>query len=206
MDRDGYIVGDMAFLSVMMYAIGLGFKLTTKISIPFYLEWLCGALIGFIIYLISSLFGYFIYPKFSEAFHHKKIALAILILLVPTLFCATAFYMDILAYQIIALFIFSLTSVTIGGGLLRLMTNHIIHNVAASSQQAIFILGEASTSLMIALAVIIALYFSNSNATIVTLCAFILLLGVASIIMLMYQLASNEQHQKQFKPKIAEQP
>lgn len=80
-----YIVGDIAFLSVMMYAIGLGFKLTANISMPFYLAWLGGALIGFVIYLVSSLFGYFIYPKFSEAFHYRKIALAILILLAPTL-------------------------------------------------------------------------------------------------------------------------
>lgn len=181
-----YILGDIAFLSVMMYAIGLGFKLTANVSMPFYLAWLGGALIGFVIYLISSLFGYFIYPRFNEAFHHGKIALAILILLVPTVFCAVAFYMYTINYQIIALLIFSLTSVTVGNGLLRLMTNHIIRNVEASTQQAIFILGEATASLIIALAVIVSLWFSNTNATIIVLCAFILVLGLASIFMLIY--------------------
>ena len=108
-------------------------------------------------------------------------------------------------YQLIALLIFSLTSVTVGNGLLRLMTNHIIRNVEESSQQAIFILYEASASLIIALAVILSLYFSNSNAAIVTLCVFILLLGIASIVMLIYQPASDKQQQGEYKTEIMEQ-
>lgn len=200
-----YVIGDIAFLSVMMYAIGLGFKLTTKIAMPFYLAWLGGALIGFTIYLLSSLFGYFIYPKFSETFHHKKIAFAIMLLILPTLGCGMAFYMDIVNYQIITLLIFSLASVTIGNGLLRLMTNQIIRNVTASNQQAIFIFAEAIASFIIALGVFISLYFSNSNATIITLLTFILLLGFTSITMLMRRPACNGQVTDAYKTEVAEQ-
>lgn len=200
-----YLVGDIAYLSVMMYAIGLGFKLTTKFSLPFYLAWLGGALIGFVIYLLSSLFGYFIYPKFSDAFHHKKIALAILLLLLPTIFCGVAFYVDAVEYQIIALFVFCLTSVTIGNGLLRLMTNQIIRKVESSHQQAIFIFAEAMASISIALAVIISLYMSINNATIISLLSFIFLLGLMSIYMLMRPSALNELEALQHKPEIMEQ-
>jgi hypothetical protein len=200
-----YVIGDIAYLSVMMYAIGLGFKLTTKISMPFYLAWLGGALIGFTIYLLSSLFGYFIYPKFSKTFRHKKIAFAIMLLVLPTLGCGIAFYLDIVNYQIITLLIFSLASVTIGNGLLRLMTNQIIRNVIASNQQAIFIFAEAIASFIIALGVLISFYFSNNNATIITLLTFILLLGFASIAILMRQPACHRQEIGEYKTEVAEQ-
>lgn len=151
------------------------------------------------------MFGSLKCSKFSETFHHKKIAFAIMLLVLPTLGCGIAFYLDIVNHQIITLLVFSLASVTIGNGLLRLMTNQIIRNVMASNQQAIFIFAEAIASFIIALGVLISLYISNSNATIITLLTFILLLGFASITMLMRQPTCHGQETDAYKTEVAEQ-
>lgn len=187
-----YILGDIAYLSVMMYIIGLCFRLTSKIPMPFYLAWLGGTLIGFIIYLVSSIFGYFIYPKFSKDFSSKKIIFSVILLLISAFQCGLVFYGDIFNYQIIALIIFSLISVTVGNGLLRLVTNQIIRVVMPSYQQAVFIFAEAVASLIITLSVLVSLYSSNNNATIITLLTFILILGFATIVMLIGQPITNE--------------
>jgi len=52
-------------------------------------------------------------------------------------------------------------------------------------------------SFIIALSVFVSLYFTNSNATIITLLSFILLLGFISILTLMSQPACNDEVVKQ---------
>lgn len=67
-------------------------------------------------------------------------------LLLPTIICGIAFYLETVDYQIAALFIFCLVSVTVGNGLLRLMTNQIIKNVVSSHQQISFVFAESISS------------------------------------------------------------
>jgi hypothetical protein len=149
-----YVTGNLAFLAVMLYFIGIIFKLFQQFSMSFLLGWLGGSTVGFLVYGFSTLAAILLLPRLGQTIS--------ILYLVAALFacsCSTFFviYFNLpLVMQILFLSAFCLVGILVGNGCQRYVSNEVIRTLPERSHQGFFLVGEILTGVIILICVLAA--------------------------------------------------
>lgn len=169
-----YVVGNLSFLSVTLYYVGIIYQTLLTFNQSFYIAWMGGSIVGFSIYAISTLLSPLLFSWLEEGVPEVLFGGFI------SAFSLGAFlillWFETPLVKLVSLFIFSLIAVIFGNGLQRKATNHIASFLHEKHHQAFFLLGETITGILIGLCMLI-----STNIGSIHLASMVIMLAVSSL-------------------------
>ena len=169
-----YVVGNLSFLSVTLYYVGIIYQTMLIFNQSFYIAWLGGSIVGFSIYAISTVLSPLLFSWLEKAVPEVLFGGFISAFSLAAFLILLCFETPII--KIISLFIFSLIAVIFGNGLQRKATNHIASFLHEKHHQAFFLLGETLTGILIGLCMLI-----STNIGSIHLASMVIMLAVSSL-------------------------
>jgi hypothetical protein len=175
-----YVVGNLCFLSVALYYVGIIYQILLSFNKSFYLAWMGGSLVGFSIYAISTLLSPVLFSWFDKGIPEKIFGGFISAVSLSAFLFLIMFEAPLV--RLLSLSLFSIIVVILGNGLQRQAINNISGQLHEKYHQAFFFMGETMTGAIIGISMLISIVIGSLHYASMVLFLTVASLGIITVI------------------------